>query len=95
MAEFETIVGEDRPAANLIVENGEMVGTTTPISKHQVVLGRDKSIADVVVKDRLASRRHARISWMAFEYVIEDLNSSNGSNRVIESALGEAHCFSK
>jgi sulfite reductase (NADPH) flavoprotein alpha-component len=79
MAEFETTLGEDRPPANLIVEKGEMDGTTIPITKHQVVIGRDIGVVDVVVKDRLASRRHARISWMAIEYVIEDLNSSNGT----------------
>ena len=79
MAGFETTLGVDRPRANLIFEEGEMDRTTTPISKHQVVIGRDISVVDVVVKDRLASRRHTRISWMAIEYVIEDLDSSNGT----------------
>jgi sulfite reductase (NADPH) flavoprotein alpha-component len=79
MAEFETILGEDRPPANLIIEKGEMDGITTPISKHQIVIGRDTSMADVILEDHLASRRHARISWKAIEYVIEDLNSSNGT----------------
>jgi sulfite reductase (NADPH) flavoprotein alpha-component len=79
MAEFETILGGNRPRANLIVEKGERDGTTTPITKHQVVIGRDTAMADVVVEDGLVSRRHARISWMAVEYVIEDLNSSNGT----------------
>ncbi len=106
MAEFETILGEDRPPANLIVEKGEVdttasagegaktghfegqqvaagqkkwAGATIPVNKHQVVIGRDASMTDVVLKDRLASRRHARISWKAIDYIIEDLNSSNGT----------------
>ncbi|MCP4360761.1 MAG: FHA domain-containing protein [Chloroflexi bacterium] len=79
MAEFETILGEVRPPANLIVEKGEMDGTTIPVTKYQIVIGRDSGTADVVVNDPIASRRHARISWMATSYVIEDLNSSNGT----------------
>ena len=80
MAEFETILGELRPPANLIVEKGETTnGTTTPVTKHQVVIGRDEGMADVILNDRLASRRHARVSWKAIEYIIEDLGSRNGT----------------
>ncbi|MFT7586766.1 MAG: sulfite reductase alpha subunit-like flavoprotein/pSer/pThr [Cellvibrionaceae bacterium] len=79
MSEFETIVGKTRPPANLVGEKGAVAGTTNPISKHQVVIGRDSGSADFVVNDPLASRRHARITWMASVYIIEDLNSSNGT----------------
>jgi sulfite reductase (NADPH) flavoprotein alpha-component len=79
MTEFETILGKARPPANLVGERGELDGTTTPITKHQIVIGRDSGTADLVVNDPLVSRRHARVSWMATEYVIEDLNSTNGT----------------
>lgn len=79
MTEYKTILGKARPLANLIVEKGEMDGTTIPINKHQVIIGRDSSMADIVVKDPMTSRRHARISWMATSFVIEDLDSSNGT----------------
>ncbi len=39
MAEFETILGDNRPPANLVVETGQTVGTTTPVSKHQTIIG--------------------------------------------------------
>lgn len=79
MAEFETILGDVRPPANIVVETGQMVGTTTPVSKHQIIIGRDAGMADVGIGDALASPRHARISWKGMEYVIEDLNSSSGT----------------
>jgi sulfite reductase (NADPH) flavoprotein alpha-component len=79
MSEFETIVGARRPPAILTVETAAADGVTTPILKYQVVIGRDSVMADVMIADALVSRRHARISWMAFEYVIEDLDSSNGT----------------
>ena len=75
----ETILGVQRPPAQFVFENGETAGARIPVAKHQLVLGRDESSADIVLKDRMVSRRHARISWMAIEFIIEDLNSSNGT----------------
>ena len=79
MTEFETIVGVKRPPASLTIETGETAGTTSPVTKHQVVIGRDQKLADVILADNMVSRRHARISWKAIEFVIEDLGSSNGT----------------
>ncbi len=106
MAEFKTILGEERPPATLLVEKGKagdattsegnqktmrfdtkqveaeakkLGDTTIPVNKHQTVIGRDATMADVILTDRLVSRRHTRISWKAVEYIIEDLNSSNGT----------------
>ena len=80
MAEFETIVGVQRPPASLIIETGETAGTISPVTKHQIIIGRDQDMADLVLSDRQVSRRHARISWKAIEFVIEDLDSSNGTS---------------
>ncbi|MCP4422201.1 MAG: FHA domain-containing protein [Chloroflexi bacterium] len=79
MAEYKTILGEARLPANLVVEKGAATGTAVPITKHQIIIGRDSGTADLVINDPLASRRHARISWIATKYVIEDLDSSNGT----------------
>jgi sulfite reductase (NADPH) flavoprotein alpha-component len=79
MSEFKTILGKPRPSANLVVEKGGMGSTTIPITKHQVIIGRDASTAGIVLDGSLVSRRHARISWVATEYIIEDLSSSNGT----------------
>ncbi len=79
MAEFETMVGELRPPAQLLIETEKIGATKAPVTKHQIVLGRDQSVADVVLEDRLVSRRHARISWKVMEFIVEDLGSSNGT----------------
>jgi len=79
MAEFHTILGKARPPANLVGEEGGLAGKTTPLDKYQIVIGRDASTADLVIDATGVSRRHARISWLASKYVIEDLNSSNGT----------------
>ncbi|MEW5958086.1 MAG: FHA domain-containing protein, partial [Chloroflexota bacterium] len=78
-AAHDTVLGAQRPPAQLVIENGEATGASIPVTKHQLVLGRDESSADIVLKDRLVSRRHARISWKIIEFIIEDLDSSNGT----------------
>lgn len=75
----ETVLGTPPPPAQLFIESGEAAGSSIPIAKHQLVLGRDEGSADVVLKDPLVSRRHVRISWKAIEYAVEDLGSSNGT----------------
>lgn len=89
-AAHETILGMQRPPAQLVFENGESSGAGIPVSKHQMVLGRDESSADIVLQDPLVSRRHVRISWKAIEFIIEDLGSSNGT-LLNGSPLTKAH----
>jgi len=79
MAQYETILGKARPAATLIGKKGAVNGVATPLMKHQIVIGRDASDADLIINDPQASRRHARISWVASNYALEDLKSSNGT----------------
>jgi sulfite reductase (NADPH) flavoprotein alpha-component len=79
MAAHETVIGLQRPPAKLIVEEGSMAGTDFPMTKHQIVIGRDEGMVDFVLQDPLASRRHTRLSWKAIEFIIEDLDSSNGT----------------
>jgi hypothetical protein len=79
MAAHETVIGIQRPPAKLLIEEGSMAGTDFPITKHQIVIGRDEGMVDFALEDPLASRRHARLSWKAIEFIIEDLDSSNGT----------------
>lgn len=78
-ATHETVLGMQRPPAQLVVEEGELSGTGIPVAKHQLIIGRDENTADIVLRDKSVSRRHARISWKAIEFIIEDLDSSNGT----------------
>lgn len=49
-----------------------------PLSNKPVILGRDAS-CDIPIDDPSTSRRHARISPGENGYVVEDLNSKNGT----------------
>ncbi len=44
----------------------------------KIRLGRDKA-NDIVLEDKLASRRHAVIQKIGEEYFLEDLGSTNGT----------------
>ena len=74
----ETIIGQQRPVATLIVQQGSHAGKSFPVSKEAVTIGRVDG-ADVILQDSEVSRQHARISWKVLEFVIEDLASSNGT----------------
>jgi sulfite reductase alpha subunit-like flavoprotein len=79
VARFKTMVGETRALAKLVVEDGSGGTASFPVVKHLTVIGRDVTIADVVVDDPRASRRHAGINWDGSGYVLEDLGSTNGT----------------
>lgn len=44
-----------------------------------LVIGRHASEADIVFKDASISRKHARIAFVAGDWVLHDLNSTNGT----------------
>jgi hypothetical protein len=56
-------------------------GTTREVALGHtpLVLGRDES-CDVPIVSRLVSRRHAQIAAVGSQYVLEDLNSRNGTS---------------
>jgi FHA domain len=59
--------------SGVIVANKEFVLSTEP-----VVIGRENA-NDLVLKDPEMSRRHARITYQAGRYYVEDLGSTNGT----------------
>jgi hypothetical protein len=74
----QTVMAGSLKEAQLIVREGPEQGASFPLPKEAVTIGRD-SEADITIKDPEISRRHARISWQAGSYVIEDLGSTNGT----------------
>ena len=62
----------------LAVERGEEAGKRIELKEFPVVLGRDPK-CDVVVKDKETSRRHMRIKKRGRLYILEDLDSRNGT----------------
>lgn len=73
-----TMMGQARPKATLVVRQGTQAGMSFPLSRNEVIIGREEGV-DVVLQDPEASRRHARISWQGRQFVIEDLGSTNGT----------------
>ena len=70
-----------RPA--LVFLTGDLIAVPIPLEREEVILGRALE-ADVRVNDSKVSRRHARIltvtkSEGSAEYILNDLNSRNGT----------------
>ncbi len=76
--------------AFLIVERGENAGARIELRTFPVSLGRDPT-NDVVLRDSEASRAHLRIKKRGRLFILEDLDSRNGTyingDRVINSTL--------
>jgi len=82
MTKSEIIRRDLRPA--LVFLSGELIAVPIPLEREEVILGRALE-ADVRVNDKEVSRQHARILTLkndvtgAFEYVLNDLDSRNGT----------------
>jgi ABC transport system ATP-binding/permease protein len=63
---------------HLIVTKGPRLGEKIPLSNLPLTIGREESV-EVTVNLENVSRKHLRISKADVGYVIEDLNSSNGT----------------
>lgn len=78
----------ERYSASIVILNGFAEGMEYPITGEYTVIGRDKT-ADIAVKDPLVSRRHAAIVYNDGEFILKDLESTNGTmmnGNVIELA---------
>lgn len=82
MNDSEIIRRDLKPA--LVFLTGELIAVPIPLEREEVILGRAIE-ADVRVNDTQVSRQHARIlampseSKVAMEYVLNDLDSRNGT----------------
>lgn len=83
----------DKKTASLLVVEGKSIGAEYRLTKSEMVIGRDTDV-DVYVDDHLASRCHAKVSWVEEpetgerEYTVFDLGSTNGTfanNRRVSS----------
>jgi len=59
--------------------DGEVVQLETAGSPPSVSIGREAPCEAVISDDPDLSRRHARIFWNGSAWMLEDLNSSNGT----------------
>ncbi|QNO38141.1 FHA domain-containing protein [Protaetiibacter sp. SSC-01] len=65
-------------AAKLVVVEGPDAGTEFPVVPGTSYLGRDATMADLILSDPLVSKRHARVDVFSGAIRLVDLNSANG-----------------
>ena len=65
-----------RPLARLI---DVVTGDTYEVNRAQCVIGRERTVADVALRDPNVSRQHAQLTFTGSDWSIEDLNSTNGT----------------
>ncbi len=66
-----------RPS-HLVVTQGKLTGTTLPLGSSAILIGRAPSCT-LVLDDDYSSTRHARIFPQGDSWIVEDLNSTNGT----------------
>jgi DNA-binding response OmpR family regulator len=64
--------------AMLLMVEGPSPGKRTFVDQPELIIGRDEQ-CDVVIPERQVSRQHARIRQERGKYVLEDLDSKNGT----------------
>ena len=64
--------------AMLLMVDGPSPGKRTFIDQPELIIGRDEQ-CDVVIPERQVSRHHARIRQERGKYLLEDLDSKNGT----------------
>lgn len=62
----------------IVILSGELASQNWILDQDEMILGRDDS-ADIVVPDRKISRQHVAFKHIGDKYIIEDLNSRNGT----------------
>jgi len=63
--------------ATLTVRNGRQAGQQTAVSEYGILIGRTEG--GLILQDDTVSRKHARIFIKEGKFVLEDLNSTNGT----------------
>jgi pSer/pThr/pTyr-binding forkhead associated (FHA) protein len=65
-------------AAKLVVTAGDKVGTEIALSGRQLTIGRAGD-SDLIVDDEYASTHHAKLVFINGDWLIQDLDSTNGT----------------
>jgi pSer/pThr/pTyr-binding forkhead associated (FHA) protein len=69
----------ERFQASLAIVEGYAEGMEYLIEKEFTVIGRDKT-ADIALKDQLISRQHAALIYCDKNYLLKDMDSTNGTH---------------
>jgi DNA-binding winged helix-turn-helix (wHTH) protein len=71
------MMNQDSPM--LIIENGQMAGQRWLMDSDCVIIGREASVAHLLLPERQVSRKHAKIERTESGFFLSDLGSKNGT----------------
>jgi pSer/pThr/pTyr-binding forkhead associated (FHA) protein len=67
-----------KAATKLVITEGENAGKEIPLAGRELHIGRAVS-SDLVITDEYASTQHAKLVLINDEWLVQDLNSTNGT----------------
>src|SRR5262245_8995372 len=77
--------------ANLLIRKGSNPGRRHLLDQESILLGREGSVCQIIMRSPSVSRRHARIVREGKQFFIEDLNSRNktyvNNKKILERTL--------
>ncbi len=83
--------GQSQKRGVLVCISGDLLDEKVKLRRDNTIIGREKN--DIVVIDPEVSATHCQIQYMNNEYVIFDMNSSNGTyvnnDRIVKKKLNE------
>jgi hypothetical protein len=65
-------------ATKLVIVEGERTGHNIPLNRRELTIGRAED-SDLIVDDEFASTHHAKLVLINNDWLIQDLNSTNGT----------------
>lgn len=74
----ESSAPSSRLATKLLITEGENIGKTIELSGRELHIGRAVN-SDLIITDEYASTQHAKLVLINDEWLIQDLNSTNGT----------------
>lgn len=72
------VAAEKVIAKRLVLLQGDRAGTELALDRREVSIGRADN-ADLVIRDEFASTHHAKLVLLKDEWLLQDLNSTNGT----------------
>lgn len=66
------------PATHLVITEGPRAGFTLRLESRELTMGRAEN-SDLVIDDEYASTHHAKLVNLNDEWLLQDLNSTNGT----------------
>ena len=70
--------GFDQVATRIVITEGSRAGQELRLDRREFTIGRAEN-SDLVIRDEFASTHHAKLVLMNNDWLIQDLNSTNGT----------------